>query len=1335
MLRCLRPLSFRVLALAGVVLWGASLSAQTTLTLPSYTGTSFGDIILPNSFSTTFLGGTTFGPNATLGSSSSLTFNQDDTLIGKTILIGSGSSYGYIVTATGRTLNFGTGTTVTGVFDIYGNSGAVVGNQGTITANAGTSYLYGPTVTNSGTLNAQNATLYFGYYNGEAITNAAGGNIVSDGASANIFLHSIVNQGTVTVQNSGTVTFTGSNNSSDLGSVSLASGGHAYLNNTINNASATLAAPTGGQFELHGGTITGGTIGAGALGFTSTGGTLNGVTYTGDLTLGSSTSVTFQGGTGITGTTLTINPSATLTWDQDGALAGTAIAMGSGSSYGYLNVGANRTLTLGAGTTVNGVFDIYGNSGATIVNQGGITATGGTSYLYAPVLTNQGTILAANASLYFGYYSGENVTNAAGATITADGASAIVYLNGAHNNGTLLAQNSGRLYFSGNYTTADIGAVTLATSGRALLAGNLDNPAATLTAPTGGVFELYGGTIEGGTVNSNALGFTSSGCTLNGVAYAGDLALGTSQWVTLAGGTTVSGANLSIASNATLTWDQDGTLAGKTLTLGTGSSYGYLNVSANRTLTLGAGTTLVGAFDVYGSTGAAVINQGAVTATSGTAYLYAPVLANQGTITALNASLYYGYYSGETTTNDPSGTITADGASGIAYLHGLSNSGSLVAQNGGRLVFNGNFNTAGLGNVTLSGGGRALVAGALDNTAATLTAPTGGQYELYGGTITGGTIASGALGFTTSGGTLSGTQYQGNLTLGNSASVTFTGGASYSGSSLTIAPSANFTWNQTGTLSATTIAIGSAGSLGYLNVGSGQALTFDNATTISGTFDVYGNTGATIVNQGTATATSGTSYLYAPTLVNQGAVTASNASLYFGYNSGESITNAAGGSLVSTGANGIIYAHSLVNQGSVAAQSSGKIYFTGTNATADLGNVAVSGGGRVFLQNALDNTAATLTAPTGGPYELYSGTITGGTVGAGALKFTSSGGTLSGVTIADDLNVGTSAWVTLTNGSTFTGANAAILNSAGVYWSQDGTLTGKTITLGSAGSYGSLQVNTANTLTFDPTTTVTGTFDLYAGNTGTIVNQGTIASTAGTSYLYGQNVVNQGTVNAQAGTLYLGYYSNQAFSNTSTGTINLVGGNAYIASPHANAGLINIQSGTLSTNGYLTNAVTGVVKGSGTLTGGIAFTGGTLAPGNSIGTLTLNGGNFLVTGSTVFDIELGGVSADKVNFVNPGTIDIGAGLLQLSLTLLSAPTYGSTYTLMNISSGGTGISGYFAGLPNSGDSISAMFGATQYTFQVQYLGNSIVLAIPEPSTYALLGAGLLLAALRGRRRA
>jgi hypothetical protein len=225
--------------------------------------------------------------------------------------------------------------------------------------------------------------------------------------------------------------------------------------------------------------------------------------------------------------------------------------------------------------------------------------------------------------------------------------------------------------------------------------------------------------------------------------------------------------------------------------------------------------------------------------------------------------------------------------------------------------------------------------------------------------------------------------------------------------------------------------------------------------------------------------------------------------------------------------------------------------------------------------------------------------------------------------------------------------------------------------------------------------------------------------------------------------LYLGYPSaGYAFDNLPSGTITVAGASVYLRAPTGgffnNAGILNVQSGTLFTNNVLRNGPGSFLGGAGTISGGVNLAGGTLAPGNSVGTLTLTSSTFAVTAPTVFAVEISGASADKLLFNFPtAPVDLGTGLLTLSVTLLSPPTAGS-YDLIRIGTGTGTVTGTFANLPTNGASFNAYFGGLPYTFAVNYQPTFVALnltAVPEPSTYALLGAGVILIALLRRRRA
>ncbi|MBK8858880.1 MAG: hypothetical protein IPN11_14700 [Opitutaceae bacterium] len=445
-------------------------------------------------------GGTTFSlPTLTFASNAGLYWQQVGTLAGKAITQGT-NSYIY-VSGANNALTLDAATTVTGDVSIYsdGSAGTAITNQGVITHTNGTGQIYAASFTNTGSITAGAGTLYLNNPNaGYNATNT--GTVTADGSGTTIYLRgSFDNNGTLTAQNAGILRWDGTNPTANLGSVVI-NGGRALLNGTINNTAAILAAPSGGMFELYGGTIQGGSIAAGALAFTASSGILDGAILTGDLNLGTSSSgVNFTGGASFTGANATFANNAYIYWQQVGTLAGKTITQGT-NSYIYVN-GANNTLTLDAATTVTGDVSIYsdGSVGTAITNQGAITHTTGSGQIYAANFTNNGSITATAGTLYLNYPSASyNATNTG--TVTVDGSGTTIYLRGNFdNNGTMTAQNAGNLIWDGANTTANLGNVVL-NGGRALLNGTINNTAATLTAPGGGMFELHGGTIQGGTI-------------------------------------------------------------------------------------------------------------------------------------------------------------------------------------------------------------------------------------------------------------------------------------------------------------------------------------------------------------------------------------------------------------------------------------------------------------------------------------------------------------------------------------------------------------------------------------------------------------------------------------------------------------------------------------------------------------------------------------------------------------------------------------------------------------------------------------------------------------------
>ena len=114
-----------------------------------------------------------------------------------------------------------------------------------------------------------------------------------------------------------------------------------------------------------------------------------------------------------------------------------------------------------------------------------------------------------------------------------------------------------------------------------------------------------------------------------------------------------------------------------------------------------------------------------------------------------------------------------------------------------------------------------------------------------------------------------------------------------------------------------------------------------------------------------------------------------------------------------------------------------------------------------------------------------------------------------------------------------------------------------------------------------------------------------------------------------------------------------------------------VNAGTLVVNGSLASGVTvngGRLQGSGTV-GGLVVSSGVVAPGNSIGTLTVNGSFVQASGST-YQVEVNSAGqSDRINVGGAATIN--GGTVQV---LAQSGTYArnTTYTILNAAGGVSG---------------------------------------------------------------
>jgi outer membrane autotransporter protein len=319
------------------------------------------------------------------------------------------------------------------------------------------------------------------------------------------------------------------------------------------------------------------------------------------------------------------------------------------------------------------------------------------------------------------------------------------------------------------------------------------------------------------------------------------------------------------------------------------------------------------------------------------------------------------------------------------------------------------------------------------------------------------------------------------------------------------------------------------------------------------------------------------------------------------------------------------------------------------------GNVTVNGG--ALVNDGVIASSGTLAVNAGG-------LVNNGTIGNIGMLAVNGGGFTNSGTIGNTGTLAVNAG-SFANAGTF--ANSGMVAVTGGIFTNAGTIDGN----------GQFDVNAGGGFINNGTVVGNGLFTVNAG--GGFINNNTFGDNSLLTVAAGGSFVNNGTVDTPLqwqlnsgnftnnGTFNGGFANAGVAANAGTLTGSVINGST---GQFANTGTITgsvSNMGLFAQNGTITGNVTnmGVLSGTGTIVGNLSNT-GIVAPGNSIGTLTV-AGNYSQSGG-VYRPEVNAArQSDLLNVTGTATIGAGSSLLVAPQTGIYAAR--TNYTLLNATGG------------------------------------------------------------------